>query len=472
MPAPSTRPETPDLLLHARWLVQPHTKTLLEDYAVAIHDGNITDILPAALADTRYAQARERIALPQHVLMPGLINLHTHAAMTLLRGIADDLPFMEWLHQHIWPAEAKWVSPQFVYDGTLLACAEMLKGGITCFNDMYFFPDDAATAVAESGIRAALGITVLEFPNAWAKNADEYLEKGLATRERWRNHPNLSFCLAPHAPYSVDDTSFVRVRDLAAQLDLPVHLHIHETETEIHEHEARHGCRPLTRLEGLGLLTPRLIGVHAVHLDAGEIALLAQRGCHVAHCPTSNLKLGSGVAPLAALLEAGINVGLGTDGAASNNRLDLFQEMRLASLLAKGFLGHDASTVPAWQALRMATCNAARALGLGEKTGTLATGYAADLIAVDLDCPELQPCFDPVSHLVHCAGREHVSHVWVGGTCRVSAKTLLDSSPATLNQRARLWRNNVGYGFAARQVASTVESDMIATPADFDATSD
>ncbi|MDR1648098.1 MAG: TRZ/ATZ family hydrolase [Zoogloeaceae bacterium] len=460
--------ETPDLLIHARWLALPHTETLLEDHVVAIRDGNIVDILPATLAHNRYAQAREWVTLPQHVLMPGLINLHTHAAMTLLRGIADDLPFMEWLHQHIWPAEARLVSPQFVYDGTLLACAEMLKGGVTCFNDMYFFLDEAAAAVAESGIRAALGITALEFPNAWARNADEYLEKGLATRERWQRHPNLSFCLAPHAPYSVVDTSFVRIRDLAAQLDLPIHLHIHETEAEIREHEARHGCRPLRRLEALGLLTPRLIGVHAVHLDTGEIALLAQRGCHIAHCPTSNLKLGSGIAPLAALLEAGVNVGLGTDGAASNNRLDLFQEMRLASLLAKGF-SRDAGAVPAWKALRMATCNAARALGLGEKTGTLATGYAADLIAVDLDALELHPCFDPVSHLVHCAGREHVSHVWVGGKCCVSAKqgSIL---PAKLKQSACFWHNSVNHYSDPRQVTSTAESDMIKTSADFDAT--
>lgn len=433
---------TPDLLIHARWIAQVQPETLLENHAVAIQAGRIVDILPSALARERYSP-RETVELGEQLLIPGLINLHTHAAMSLMRGLADDLPLMTWLKEHIWPAEAEHVSRQFVLDGTRLACAEMLKGGITCFNDMYFFPDAAAEAAAELGMRAMLGILAIDFPSAYASDAEDYLTKGLAARDAWRDHPLINFCLAPHAPYTVSDPTFTKIQTLAAQLELPIHLHIHETRDEIRDHQAQHGCSPLARLEQLGLLGPQLIGVHAVHLDEQDLDLLSQHGCSIAHCPTSNLKLASGIAPVGAMLERQINVGIGTDGAASNNRLDLFQEMRLASLLVKGLSG-DASRLPAHQALRMATLNGAIALGMDKEIGSIEIGKLADLCAIQLDSIEMSPCFDPISHLVNCAGREQVTHVWVQGKCCVFNKTLSHCDTASLKNSVRLWQNRLG----------------------------
>jgi 5-methylthioadenosine/S-adenosylhomocysteine deaminase len=441
MPDIQTPAATPDLLIHARWIALAHCETLLEQHAVAIADGRIVDILPSHAARERY-HAKETVTLAEHLLIPGLINLHTHAAMSLMRGVADDVPLMRWLRERVWPIERALVSPEFIHDGTRLACAEMLRGGVTCFNDMYFFPHDAAKAAVALGMRAVLGVTVLEFPSSYASDAADYLDKGLAALDAWRGHPLVKFCLAPHAPYSVSDASFEKIQTLAAQLEIPVHLHIHETADEIHQHLEEYGCRPLHRLDRLGLLGPQLIGVHAVHLLEDEIAALARNNCNIAHCPASNLKLGCGVAPVAEMLAAGINVGLGTDGAASNNRLDLLAEMRLASLLAKGVSG-DARLLPAWQALRMATLGGARALGQEHKIGSIEIGKYADLAAIRLGALELSPCFDPVSHLVHCAGREDVSHVWVQGRCCVFDKALLHCENASLKNSTRLWQNRI-----------------------------
>ena len=434
-------PEAIDLLIEARWIAPVDPDTLLENHALAIRDGRIVGVLPAGEARHRY-RPEQRVTLDQHILIPGLVNLHTHAAMTLMRGLADDLPLMEWLQKHIWPAEAAHVSPRFVLDGTRLACAEMLKGGITCFNDMYFFPEAAATAATEFGMRAVLGITALEFPTPYASDADDYLNKGLAVREEWRDHPLISFCLAPHAPYTVADSTFERILTLSEQLSLPVHCHIHETRHEIDEAAALHGHRPLARLHRLGLLGPGFIGVHAVHLSEDELELIATTGSHIAHCPTSNLKLASGFAPVAQMHRRGINVGLGTDGAASNNRLDLFGEMRLASLLAKGMTG-DAAALPARDILRMATLNGALALGLGSEIGSITAGKAADLCAVNLGSLENSPCFDPISHLVHVAGRESVTHVWVAGKCCVENKILANDLANNLDSVIALWQNNL-----------------------------
>src|SRR2546422_6006484 len=326
-------------LLLPRWVVpvEPAGK-VFEDHAVAIRDGRIEAILPALEARARY-QEHEPIDLPGQVLIPGLVNAHTHAAMTLMRGLADDLPLMRWLEEHVWPAEKRHVSAEFVRDGTLAACAEMLRGGITCFNDMYFFPDAALEATLEAGMRSAHGIIVIEFPSAYAADAADYVRKGLELRDRYRDEPLASFCLAPHAPYTVSDASFRQIATLAAELDLPVHVHVHETEHEVQGSLAEHGVRPLERLRRLNLVAPNLIAVHAVHLTAEEIALLARHGCSVVHCPSSNLKLASGFAPIAKLAGAGVNLALGTDGAASNNRLDMFEEMRIAALLAKAVAG-------------------------------------------------------------------------------------------------------------------------------------
>lgn len=435
----TTTPEKIDLLIEARWIAAVDPDVVYTNHAVAIHEGRILEILPNNQARSRY-QAKERVTLDEHILIPGLVNLHTHAAMTLMRGMADDLPLMEWLQKHIWPTEAAHASAQFVHDGTLLACAEMLKGGITCFNDMYFFPEAAAAAASQLGMRAMLGITALEFPTPYASDADDYLNKGLAVRETWRNHPLIGFCLAPHAPYTVSDASFEKIRILAEQLNLPIHCHIHETRQEVDDGHKQHQQAPIERLHRLGLLGPGFIGVHGVHFNESELQLIASTGSNIAHCPTSNLKLASGFAPVARMRQLGINVGLGTDGAASNNRLDLFGEMRLAALLAKGTTG-DASALPAHEVLRMATLNGAVALGLAHEIGSITPGKAADLCAVSLASLENKPCFDPVSHLVHVAGRESVSHVWVAGKCCVDHKTLRNTEQNDLESAIALWQN-------------------------------
>ncbi|WP_153133151.1 TRZ/ATZ family hydrolase [Dechloromonas hortensis] len=437
----TTTPEVIDLLIEARWIAAVDPDVVLKNHAVAIRDGRILAVLPGSEARQRYLPD-QHVTLEEHVLIPGLVNLHTHAAMSLMRGIADDLPLHDWLQKRIWPAEAAHVSSQFVYDGTRLACAEMLKGGITCFNDMYFFPEAAAAAASEYGMRATLGITTLEFPTTYASDADDYLNKGLAVREKLLNQPLINFCLAPHAPYTVSDSTFERVLTLSEQMNLPIHCHIHETRQEVDDSQRQNGQPPLARLHQLGLLGPGFIGVHAVHLSEDELQLLAETGSSIAHCPTSNLKLASGFAPVARMRQLGINVGLGTDGAASNNRLDLFGEMRLAALLAKGSTG-DASALPANEALRMATLNGAIALGLGDEIGSITPGKAADLCAVSLADIESKPCFDPVSHLVHVAGRECVTHVWVAGKCCVDHKTLRPADQNDLESTVALWQNRL-----------------------------
>jgi len=431
-----------DLLIEARWIIPVEPANLvLENHAIAIDKGRIVAILQQTEASTQFFPGEVK-KLPHHILFPGLINLHTHAAMTLLRGLADDLPLMEWLQNHIWPAEAKHVSEQFVRDGTLLACAEMLRGGITCFNDMYFHPKATAEAALAMGMRAAVGLIAVDFPTPYAADADDYLAKGLATRDDLINEPLLSFCLAPHAPYTVSDRNFLKVLTLAEQCDLPIHLHLHETTHEIEDSLQRFGVRPVERLHRLGLLSPALIGVHGVHLNVDEIRLLAQHGCSIAHCPSSNLKLSSGFAPITALSEHGVNIGLGTDGAASNNRLDLLQEMRLAALLAKGLSG-QADTIDAHQALRMATLGGAQALGLDKDIGSITNGKFADLCAIDANDVGLVPCYDPVSLLVYSSGREHITEVWVAGKARVADGHLLEGNEIELINPAALWQNQI-----------------------------
>jgi 5-methylthioadenosine/S-adenosylhomocysteine deaminase len=434
--------ETIDVVIDARWVIpMDPVGSVLSDHSVVVGGGRIRDIVPSSEARRAYQEVAH-IHLANHALIPGLINLHTHAAMTLMRGLADDRTLMDWLHNHIWPAEMRLVSPAFVEDGTLLACAEMLMGGVTCFNDMYFFPEAAARAVLRSGMRAALGMIVVEFGSPYATDASDYLSKGLALRDELKGEPLLSFCLAPHAPFTVSDASFEKIVTYASKLDLPVHLHLHETTDEIREGLAKQGSRPLRRLQERGLLGPNLIAVHAVHLLEEEVSLLAAHGCHVAHCPSSNLKLASGIAPVGRLAAAGVNIGLGTDGAASNNRLDVLAEMRLAALLAKGADG-DAALLPARAVLAMATINAARALGLDDRIGSLTRGKAADMTAVDFSAPGLAPCYDPVSHLVYAAGREHVSHVWVNGELLVENGRLCRLDPAEFAAKAAYWKDRV-----------------------------
>ena len=434
--------EEVDTLIEPRWLipVEPGGATLA-DHSVAVRGGKILAVLPRQEATARFRTAH-RVELLRHALIPGLVNLHTHAAMVLLRGLADDLPWTQWQKEHIGPAEDKHVSPGFVYDGTLLACAEMLRGGITCFNDMYFYPEEAARAALHCGMRATIGLIVADAPTRFASDADDYLAKGLAVRDGFRQHQLLSFCMAPYSPSTAGDSTFARVLTIADELELPVHVHLHETRDEIETSIRNFGKTPIERLHALGVIGSRLIAVHAVQMNEKELELLARYGCSVAHCPASNLKLASGIAPVPRMLELGINVGLGSDGAASNNRLDLLGEMRLAALLAKATSG-NAESMPAHQALRAATFAGARALGLEKSIGSITAGKFADLCAVSFDTPEMAPCFDPASHLVYAAGRENVSHVWVAGELLVDNGHLSRLDGADLDKRAVLWQNDL-----------------------------
>ncbi len=426
-------------LISARWiLTADSTDRVLENHALTIQDGLITDLLPINEAEQKY-QPQQRLHLEQQTLLPGLVNAHTHAAMALLKGLADDLPLMEWLEEHIWPAEGKWANTDFVYDGTRLAVAEMLRSGTTCFNDMYFFPESAAKAVAESGIRATLGMILVDFPTAYAQSAAEYFAKGQALHDDYADHPTISTLFAPHAPYTVSDEPLSELGRLADKLDTPIHMHVHETAFEIMQATENGGERPLTRLNRLGLLDRHFLAVHMTQLNDEDINLLAKKGTHVIHCPESNLKLASGFCPVAKLLAAGVNVALGTDGSASNNDLDMLGEMRTAALLGKG-ISADATVIPARQALRMATINGAKALGLDAITGSLEVGKAADVIAVDFSELELQPLYDPVSHLVYCTSRHQVTHSWVNGRLLMAERQLTTLDSTELMSTAQNWQ--------------------------------
>lgn len=431
--------ESIDTLIHAGWIIPvvPQGR-LLSDAAIAIRAGQIVAVCDYEEALRRF-QPAETVDLPDHALIPGLVNAHTHAAMTLLRGIADDLPLMEWLNEHIWPREMRWVDEGFVRTGTRLALAEMLRGGITCFSDMYFYPDIAAQVVREAGMRAALGLIFVDFPTPWARSPEEYFAKNLALYQNCPQDEQITWMLAPHAPYSVSDEMFLRLASLAAEYDLKVHLHLHETRVEIEESLMRYQERPLARIGRLGLLNERLIAVHMVHLEPFEIEQVADAGCGVVHCPESNLKLASGFCPTAKLKAAGIRVALGTDGPASNNDLNMIGEMRTAALLGKGVAG-DPEALAADQVLAMATIEGARVLGLDSRIGSLEPGKWADLVAIDLSLPETLPVYDPVSQIVYAAGRHQVTDVWIGGRRLLKNRCLTSLDWLALRAEVAAWQ--------------------------------
>lgn len=429
-----------DTLLHARWIipVEPQGE-VLEAHALAISEGRIAALLPSSEAREQI-EADEVITLARHALIPGLINAHTHTPMTLFRGLADDLPLMEWLQQHIWPAEQRWVSSEFVADGSRLALVEMIRSGTTCFNDMYFFPDVTGEVALEAGMRAVIGMILIDFPSAWASDASDYLARGLAVHDQFKHEPLVKAIFAPHAPYSVSDEPLQKIRTLVNELELPIHMHVQESEDEISQSLEHHRQRPLARLEALGLLGPELVAVHMTQLEAHEIGRVAETGTHVVHCPESNLKLASGFCPVARLLDAGINVALGTDGAASNNDLDMLAEMRSAALLGKG-MARNPAALPAFEVLKMATLGGARALGLADETGSLLPGKAADIVAIDLSGPETRPAYNPVSQIVYAAGREQVSDLWVAGRQLLRERLLLTLDLDAILARTEHWRN-------------------------------
>jgi 5-methylthioadenosine/S-adenosylhomocysteine deaminase len=403
-----------DLCINARWIVPMSTRgQILEDHSLVVLNGRILDLIPTAGASERYA-ASVVVDRPAHLLMPGFVNAHTHAGMSLFRGYAEGLPLKPWLEERIRPLQNRFVSAEFVRDGTLLSIAEMLESGITCFSDMYYFPDETARAAVEQGIRAVIGMPVAEYASPWARTADEYLSRALAVRDEYKDHPSIATAFAPHAPYTVSDATFTRIATYADELDAGVLIHLHESAGEIADSLARHRVRPIERLHGLGLLTPALNAIHMVHVEAADMELAQRSGISVTLCPESNLKLGNGWPPIAAWLATGVRLGVGSDGAASNNDQDVWSEMKLLALLSRT----AADAVPAlspWDALATATRGGAAALGLDAEIGTLESGKWADLCCVDLSGPATQPIYDPVTQLVFSGGRDLVSDVWVAG---------------------------------------------------------
>ena len=431
-----------DSLIHARWIIPVvPEKRVYENCSLAVDEGKILAILPQREAHNRFRAAEEH-HLGDQLLIPGLINTHNHAAMSLLRGYADDKPLMTWLEQHIWPAEQKWVGPEFVADGTRLAIAEMIRSGTTTFSDQYFFPEATAAAARDTGMRAQIAFPVIDFANAWSRNGDDAIEKGLALRDDYRSHQRIGLAFAPHAPYTVGDDTLKKIAIYANELQMPVQMHLHETVSEVEKALSDSGLRPTQRLYNLGLLSPQMLCVHMTVVDDSDIALLQKTGAHVAHCPRSNLKLASGFSPVARLLDAGVNIAIGTDGAASNNGLDMLAETNTAALLAKAVAG-DAAALPAHQALAMATINGARALGIDDVTGSLEVGKSADLCAIDLSELEQHPLHDPLSQLIYTANGHNVRNVWVAGKQLLRERRLTTLNEQELRQRAGVWRDRI-----------------------------
>ncbi len=403
-----------DTLIFADWIIPVVPRnTVMTNAAIAIEGSRIVAIMSAAEA-VLAIDAKHTISLKNQALIPGLVNSHGHIAMSLFRGIADDIPLKQWLEERIWPLESQFVSAAFVNDGSTLAIAEMIRSGTTCFADMYFFPEEVARVATNVGIRTQLACPILDFPTPWGQNPEEYIHKTTALHDRYRHSDLIHTAFGPHAPYSVADGPLETIRMLADELDIPIHMHVHETLSEVEEAVKLDGRRPLQRLAELNFISPRLVCVHTTVLNEAEMELLAELGSHVVHCPESNLKLASGLCEVAKLMDKGVNVALGTDGGASNNDLDMFSEMHTAALLAKA-VAADASAVNSHQALEMATINGAKAMGLGQDIGSLEVGKYADITAVDLDQLNTLPMHDAVSHIVYAVNSRQVSHVWCAG---------------------------------------------------------
>jgi 5-methylthioadenosine/S-adenosylhomocysteine deaminase len=431
-----------DLIIEAGWVVPiiPHG-VVLEHHAVVVSAGSIVDLLPATEAQQKY-RAHETISCPQSVLMPGLVNVHTHNPMTLMRGVADDLPLMPWLQEHVWPIEGAVMGPEFVADGIALSIAEMLRGGTTCCNENYFFPDAQAATYRKYGFRAAVGLPIIDFPSAWAKSQDEYFDKAREVHDNYRGDELISFTYAPHAPYTVNDSAFERIRMFSDQLDIPVHCHVHETAQEVEDSIKQYKQRPIARLDALGLWNDQMIAVHMTQLTQHEIELCAERGVSIAHCPQSNMKLASGFAPIEALRSAGVNIAIGTDGCASNNDLDMFDEMRSAALLAKA-VANDATAMNAASTLYAATLGGAIAMGLQQSIGSIEIGKQADLITLRMDEFETLPMFNAISQLVYSSSRQLVDNVWIAGKSKLRNRLLVDFDVPALKAKTAEWQQRI-----------------------------
>lgn len=432
-----------DTLISARFVIPVIPEnTVLENYTLAINSSRIIDLFPAAELASRGYRASRHYQLDEHILVPGLINAHGHAAMSLLRGYADDLALMDWLQNHIWPAEGKWVGEEFVFDGTRIAIGEMIKSGTTTYSDMYFFPEQSARAALQAGIRAQLTFPIFEFPSNWGQNAAEYIHKGLQVRDAYKNHDLIRVAFGPHAPYTVADATFEKVAMLAEETDAAIQVHLHETQFEVDSSINEHGLRPIERLKNLGILTPKTQCVHMTALNDQDIEHIRVTGSHVVHCPESNMKLASGFCPVDKLAKAGINVALGTDSAASNDDLDLLGELKTAALLGKVVAGNP-TALDGHSALRMATINGARALGLSDKIGSLETGKCADLCAISIEELDARPLYSPVSSLIYTNSGARVKYVWVNGKLLLDNGVLQSLHEAELKEKARYWGSRI-----------------------------
>lgn len=431
-----------DQLIHAKWIITCEDRNqILENHSLAIKDGKIQAILPTAKAKEKYQAANEE-TYAAHAVLPGFINSHTHSAMNIFRGLADDLELMDWLNNHIWPAEGQWVSQELVYDGSLLAIAEMLRCGTTCFNDMYFFLGATAEAAELAGIRAHIGMTVIDVPTAWAKTTDEYFKKALEFYQQYKNHERITATLAPHSTYTVSIENLIKVKDIADEYKLKTNIHLQEAPSEVEQSLQNHGKRPLQRLHEIGMLSPNLIAIHMTQLNDADFDILQETKPNIVHCPESNMKLVSGFCPVEKLTKLGINVALGTDGAASNNDLDMLGEMRSAAFLGK-VTANDPKAVSAEAALKMATLNGAKALGIDHLTGSLTPGKAADFIAIDLGQIETQPLYHPISQIVYSTPRNQVTDVWVAGKQLLKNRQLLTLDEKELLNKAQVWRKKI-----------------------------
>ena len=430
------------IIISASWIFTSNSEgQLLSDYSIVIENDKIIDLVPQDKVFDEY-EANDTYQLTDHILIPGLINTHTHAAMSLFKGFADDLPLQDWLNDYIWPAEKEFINSSFVKDGSILALSEMIKSGVTTFNDMYFFPDATAEAVKELGVRSNIGLVVLDFPTNYATDPEDYLLKGFEFRDKWRNEELITTSIAPHAPYSVSDEAFTLINTYSEELSINIHTHLHETQWEIEDSIEKYGITPVQRLNNLGIIGPLLMAAHCVHLNDQDMATLAKNKVSIVHNPSSNMKLGSGIADIAKMLKQNLNISLGTDSSASNNRLDMMEEMRLAALLIKGSTKSPES-FSANEAIKMATINGAKALGLESIIGSIEKNKKADLVAIDLNSIENQPIYNPLTTLVYSSSRSDVSYVWIDGEIKLKDKKLVKIDEERIIQLAKKWQRKL-----------------------------
>lgn len=434
--------QTVDQIIHAKWLITgAENEAPLENHALIIESGKIKEIISSSLAKERYTSKNVQ-EFPYHAILPGIINSHTHIGMNYFRGLADDTSLMNWLNNHVWPAEKKWVSYDFVRDASLFAMAEMIRCGTTCFNEMYFFFQATAEAAEIAGMRANVGITIMEFPTNWAQTTDEYFAKGIEFYEQYKNHDRIYPTLAPHAPYTVSDASLLRAKDIAEKYNLKINLHLHETADEVNQSIEKYNKRPIKRLYDIDYLSPRLLAIHMTQINDEDLEILAKTKPNVIHCPESNMKLASGACPVEKLKKIGINVALGTDSVASNNDLDMISEMRSAAFLSK-LSTRNPESLSAQEAISMATINGAKALGLDHIIGSLSAGKAADFIAINLDEIETLPIYHPSSQIVYSSSRQQVTDVWVAGKQLMKNRKLTTLDEQELKAKAKEWGEKI-----------------------------